>query len=131
MGRKKKVLSLSELRAQEEAIRKEIQKREEEKQMLLGKDIMSWIQKSPYHDQADESAIMADIYRVYENVHWIFNDPFSHSGTTLKSFESLDENQYEVVLSNGSSFTVQANDGQELLEQIASQWNLLVKNNQA
>lgn len=131
MGRKKRVPSLQELKAQEEEIQNAIQEREEEMQMLLGKSVHNWIQKRPYLDQSDDSDVMADIYRVYENVHWIFNDHFSHSSTTLKAFERLEDNQYKVILSNGSSFAVEATNGQELLEKIASHWNLLVKAGQA
>ena len=86
MGRKKRVPSLQELKAQAEEIQNAIQEREEEMQMLLGKSVHNWIQKRPYLDQSDDSDVMADIYRVYENVHWIFNDHFSHSSTTLKAF---------------------------------------------
>jgi hypothetical protein len=131
MGRKKRVPSLQELKAQAEEIQNAIQEREEEMQMLLGKSVHNWIQKRPYLDQSDDSDVMADIYRVYENVHWIFNDHFSHSSTTLKAFERLEDNQYKVILSNGSSFAVEATNGQELLEKIASHWNLLVKAGQA
>lgn len=131
MGRKKRVPSLQELKAQAEEIQNAIQEQEEEMQMLLGKSVHNWIQKRPYLDQSDDSDVMADIYRVYENVHWIFNDHFSHSSTTLKAFERLEDNQYKVILSNGSSFAVEATNGQELLEKIASHWNLLVKAGQA
>ena len=131
MGRKKNVLSLQELRIKAEALQHEIKRREEETQMELGKSVQDWIQKRPYLDQSDDSAVMADIYRVYENVHWIFNDHFSHSSTTLKAFERLEDNQYKVILSNGSSFAVESTNGQELLEKIASHWNLLVKAGQA
>lgn len=122
---------MQELKAQAEEIQNAIQEREEEMQMLLGKSVHNWIQKRPYLDQSDDSDVMADIYRVYENVHWIFNDHFSHSSTTLKAFERLEDNQYKVILSNGSSFAVEATNGQELLEKIASHWNLLVKAGQA
>lgn len=49
----------------------------------------------------------------------------------LSAFEYLDENRYKVLLSNGNSFVVKAHNGQELLEQIATQWNLLVKEGRA
>lgn len=131
MGRKKRILILQELKVWADAIQNEIKRREEEMQMSLGKSVQDCIQKRPYLDQSDDSAVMADIYRVYENVHWIFNDHFSHSSTTLKAFERLEDNQYKVILSNGSSFAVEATNGQELLEKIASHWNLLVKAGQA
>lgn len=131
MGRKKRVPSLQELKAQAEEIQNAIQEREEEMQMLLGKSVHNWIQKRSYLDQSDDSAVMEDIYRVYENVHWIFNNRFSHPETMLSAFEYLDENRYKVLLSNGNSFVVKAHNGQELLEQIATQWNLLVKEGRA
>lgn len=131
MGRKKKVLSLQELKVRAEALQSEIKRREEETQMELGKSVQDWIQKRPYLDQSDDSAVMEDIYRVYENVHWIFNNRFSHPETMLSAFEYLDENRYKVLLSNGNSFVVKAHNGQEILEQIATQWNLLVKEGRA
>lgn len=131
MGRKKKVLTLQELKVRAEALQSEIKRREEETQMELGKSVQDWIQKRPYLDQSDDSAVMEDIYRVYENVHWIFNNRFSHPETMLSAFEYLDENRYKVLLSNGNSFVVKAHNGQELLEQIATQWNLLVKEGRA
>lgn len=131
MGRKKRVLSLQELKVRAEEIQREIKRREEETQMLLGKAVQDWIQKRPYLGQSDDFAVMADIYRVYENVFWIFDDHLSHSSTKLSAFECLDDGKYKILLSNGSSFVVEANSGQEILEKIASHWNLLVKSGQA
>lgn len=131
MGRKKRILILQELKVRADAIQNEIKRREEEMQMSLGKYVQDCIQKRPYLDQSDDSAVMEDIYRVYENVHWIFNNRFSHPETMLSAFEYLDENRYKVLLSNGNSFVVKAHNGQELLEQIATQWNLLVKEGRA
>lgn len=131
MDRKKRILILQELKVRADAIQNEIKRREEEMQMSLGKSVQDCIQKRPCLDQSDDSAVMADIYRVYENVHWIFNNRFSHPETMLSAFEYLDENRYKVLLSNGNSFVVKAHNGQELLEQIATQWNLLVKEGRA
>ena len=131
MGRKKRILILQELKVRADAIQNEIKRREEEMQMSLGKYVQDCIQKRPYLDQSDDSAVMEDIYRVYENVHWIFNNRFSHPETMLSAFEYLDENRYNVLLINGNSFVVKAHNGQELLEQMATQWNLLVKEGRA
>ena len=73
MDRKKRILILQELKVRADAIQNEIKRREEEMQMSLGKSVQDCIQKRPCLDQSDDSAVMADIYRVYENVHWIFN----------------------------------------------------------
>lgn len=129
--RKRKTLTLSELKAKQAEIMKAIKEKEDQEKMMIGEKAQTWVQAHPCFEEKETLEIMEGIYRVYENVHWIFNDKLSHSSTTIRSINWSGEGQCDVRLSNGVAFEISYSNGQDFLEQLATKWNSLVKEGKA